>query len=144
MSPASPVIFHVPVEILTSISSHLPNSDIKNLRLTCRAFLSTIPLRLKRVFLSANPRNIDVFRAIADHDGFRQQIVEIIWDDARLFDPLWYSRTFEDEVDRFDHLDAYCLWFKQTCRGNLKELRRRNRGAADRPDVVARRELVRE
>jgi hypothetical protein len=43
-------------------------------------------LRLKRVFLSANLRNIEVLRAIADHEVLRHNIVEIIWDDVRLID----------------------------------------------------------
>ncbi len=53
------------------MSSLLPNRDIKSLRLVYRGLHSAIPLRLTRVFLSANPLNIEVFRAVADHDVFR-------------------------------------------------------------------------
>lgn len=38
---------------------------------------------LSRVFLSANPLNIEVFHAVADHPKFRHQVTEIIWDEAR-------------------------------------------------------------
>lgn len=68
--------------------SFLDNRSIKNLRLTCRHF-SAIKLRINRVFLSANPLNIRVLRSIADHDEYRQGIVELIYDDARLY----HSRT---------------------------------------------------
>ncbi|KAK4038019.1 hypothetical protein C8A01DRAFT_48313 [Parachaetomium inaequale] len=84
MASTLPGLLGLPTELLVSISSSLPNRDIKSLRLTCRRLFSTASLRLTRVFLSANPRNIDVFRSITDHETFRQQIVEIIWDDARL------------------------------------------------------------
>ncbi|CAM1505512.1 Fc.00g111490.m01.CDS01 [Cosmosporella sp. VM-42] len=77
-------ILHIPAEIATCICAHLPNNGIKNLRLTCSFFLATARLRLERVFLSPNPRNIEVFLAIADHETFRSQVVEIIWDDALL------------------------------------------------------------
>lgn len=43
-----------------------------------------VPLRLTRVFLSANSLNINVFRAVANHEEFRHSVTEIIWDDARL------------------------------------------------------------
>lgn len=45
--------------------------------------MNSVELRLQRVFLSVNPLNIKVFRAIADHEKFRHKIVEIVWDDAR-------------------------------------------------------------
>lgn len=74
----------LPVEIILAITGFLPNRDIKSLRLTCITLSRIAHLRLKRVFLSANPLNIKVFRAIADHDTFRRGVVEIIWDDTLL------------------------------------------------------------
>lgn len=76
----------LPSELHAIIQSHLPNRDIKSIRLTCRYLCDTFSLRFDRVFLSANPRNIEVFRAIADHNGLRRKVTEIIWDDARLPD----------------------------------------------------------
>ena len=69
--PPPPPLLGLPVELLSSMSSLLPNRDIKSLRLVYRGLHSAIPLRLTRVFLSANPLNIEVFRAVADHDVFR-------------------------------------------------------------------------
>ncbi|KAJ5581465.1 hypothetical protein N7535_000085 [Penicillium sp. DV-2018c] len=74
----------LPLELWGCIESHLSNADIKSLRLACKQFNNTVSLRLNRVFLSANPLNIEVFRNIASHDKFRHQINEIIWDEARL------------------------------------------------------------
>ncbi|KAL6793483.1 hypothetical protein GGI42DRAFT_334448 [Trichoderma sp. SZMC 28013] len=92
ISPDSPpLLTALPPELIENLVSHLDNRSIKSLRLTCRRF-STIALRINRVFLSANPLNIQVFRSIADHDFYRQGITEIIYDDAlfcRSFDDHW-------------------------------------------------------
>ncbi|TGO49073.1 hypothetical protein BOTNAR_0445g00030 [Botryotinia narcissicola] len=71
-------------ELLTAIVSYLPNPDLKSLRLTCRALGGIVPLYFDRVFLSANPRNIEVARTVADDEKFRKGVKEIIWDDALL------------------------------------------------------------
>ena len=73
----------LPIEILQSVLSSLPNRDIKNIRLVCRSLGNVASLRLHRVFLSPHPRDIHVFKAIAKHDVFRERVVEIIYDDAR-------------------------------------------------------------
>ncbi|KAJ5763281.1 hypothetical protein N7533_001962 [Penicillium manginii] len=75
--------YNLPPELWYAISSYLPNRDIKSLRLVSKRFCNSVELRLGRVFLSANPLNIKVFRAIADHEEFRHKISEIVWDDAR-------------------------------------------------------------
>ena len=98
----APELLQLPVEILTAIPGYLPNRDIKSLRLSCRALLATSKLRLERVFLSANSRNIEVFKAIADHEVLRRQIVEIIWDDARLKDDPGPRRSYDPESPNFD------------------------------------------
>ncbi|KAI4595024.1 hypothetical protein KJ359_007276 [Pestalotiopsis sp. 9143b] len=74
----------LPLELCGMVESYLPNRDIKNLRLVSRDFLNKFPLRLYRLFLSANTLNIEVFRSIADHETFRHHVVEIIWDDSLL------------------------------------------------------------
>ncbi|KUI66086.1 hypothetical protein VM1G_11418 [Cytospora mali] len=76
----------VPLELLIYIWSHLPNHDIKSLRLACSYFHETASLRLERILLSDNSRNIDVFCALATHEVYRRQIKELIYDDARLGD----------------------------------------------------------
>lgn len=75
---------YLPLEVWLSIGSHLQNSDIKSLRLTCSQFKNAAILRFDRVFLSANPLNIEVFRAVASHNEFRHRVTEIVWDDALL------------------------------------------------------------
>lgn len=76
----------IPRELLDAIASRLPNSGVKSLRATNNFFHRRVPLRIERVFLSANSLNIQVFRAIADHEQFRRGVSDIVWDDARLID----------------------------------------------------------
>ncbi|OAA78833.1 F-box domain, cyclin-like protein [Akanthomyces lecanii RCEF 1005] len=78
------ILLRLPPELLENISALLPNSDIKSLRQACSGLCKLVHLRLTRVFLSPDPRNIKVFRAIAEHDDHRHAIREIIYDDARL------------------------------------------------------------
>lgn len=88
----------LPAELIASITDHLPNKDIKRLRLTCRALLLRAILRISRVFLSPNRTNIDVFLAIAQHEHYRERVKEVIWDDAQLFnyiDPQYYDLEFQ-------------------------------------------------
>lgn len=86
MSSAAPPshLLKCPTEILIAICGHLPNRDVKSLRLSCARLKSVAPLRLDRVFISANPRNVAVFNAVAADEVFRHQAIEIIWDDALL------------------------------------------------------------
>ncbi|CAG8159107.1 unnamed protein product [Penicillium salamii] len=74
----------LPLELWLQITSYLPTRDIKSMRLAAKQFSNAVELPLQRVFLSPNPLNIAVFRAVADHEKFRHQVTEIIWDDARL------------------------------------------------------------
>ncbi|KAI5463744.1 hypothetical protein BGZ63DRAFT_413267 [Mariannaea sp. PMI_226] len=74
----------LPTELRDAIFSYLENRDIKNLRATCSSLKEAICLSFGRVFLSANPLNIQVFRAVANHDTFRHGVTEIVWDDVRL------------------------------------------------------------
>ncbi|KAJ6086672.1 hypothetical protein N7467_005586 [Penicillium canescens] len=77
-------IIDLPLELWGIVSSHLPNRDIKSMRLVSKQSCNAVQVRLQRVFLSANPLNIAVFRAVADHEKFSHGVTEIIWDDARL------------------------------------------------------------
>ncbi|KAM0210460.1 hypothetical protein ACHAPA_002043 [Fusarium lateritium] len=67
----SPGFQALPTELVGAICGLLSNSDIKSLRLTCRYLRDKSRLRFDRVFISANPRNIEVLLAIANHDVFR-------------------------------------------------------------------------
>ncbi|ROT38193.1 hypothetical protein SODALDRAFT_312748 [Sodiomyces alkalinus F11] len=142
-----PVLNRIPNEVFQDIISYLPNSDIKNLRLVCRFFRNKVSSQLERVFLSANPLNIQVLRNIADHDIFRHGVVEIIWDDARLERP---SRTGDDGDDDHDDddddeegLGHGCPgWFARECKENVAYLKRRRRYDVDRSDHIARAKLL--
>ncbi|KAK8013241.1 hypothetical protein PG991_009512 [Apiospora marii] len=74
----------LPPELHDLVLSNLSNRERKRLRLTCSRLRDKTPLHITRVFLSANERNVDVLRAIADHDIYRTQVTELIWDDAIL------------------------------------------------------------
>lgn len=71
---------------LEQILSYLSSSDRKHLRLASKAAATAVQLQIRRVFLSANPLNIEVFRHIADHDFYRHKVREIVWDVALLED----------------------------------------------------------
>jgi hypothetical protein len=127
-------LIHLPAELVGLIVSYLPNRDIKNLRLTCPTLGQMAQLRLSRVFLSANPLNIEVFRAIADHEDFRHNIVEIIWDDARLIEHAPERRLDlldgEDWAQWGDGPNSYegiPWWFEESYEENVK-----NRGLLKR------------
>lgn len=74
----------LPVDVLVLFLDHLPQRDLKKVRLVCRFLHKLVQLRIPRVFLSPNRANIDAFLAICAHSVFRDQVQEIIWDDARL------------------------------------------------------------
>lgn len=140
-------ITRLPPELNGIIASMLPQSDIKNLRQTCLLFSVQIQLRLSRVFLSANPLNVSVFRAIANHEKFRKSITEIIWDDARLdvtrhwappqdidsewdmeFIPSPAEESGSDDGESYDRLifsKTAPKWFAQACRDNVDMVRKR-------------------
>ncbi|ETS77094.1 hypothetical protein PFICI_10968 [Pestalotiopsis fici W106-1] len=154
--PAAPPL---PLELCFFVAQYLRNSDVKSLRLVCKDFWGKFHLRLDRVFLSANPLNIEVFRSIADHDTFRRGIVEIIWDDARLGgdvrsneqreleDNLGYYLSSDDddaaEMEAARSIDGAPRWYKILCRQSIADLNRRSRIGRNRPATQARlRQLV--
>lgn len=109
------LLLRLPVELSLAVVSYLPNRDIKSLRLTCRRLSQIAHLRLSRVFLSANPLNIEVFRAIGNHERYRHNVVEIIWDDVQLpedlertiisytdYNPPGYEYFREDDLALYD------------------------------------------
>ncbi|KAF4768585.1 hypothetical protein HAV15_002121 [Penicillium sp. str.  len=105
----------------------------------CKHFARNGLVRLNRVFLSASPYNIGVLRANADHEGFRHDVTEIIWDDARLVDA---PKLYRDLVLEFDDAevdpDEGCPnWFVAVCKENLEDLNGRKIPGIDRPDNIA-------
>lgn len=102
MAPVSTRLLQLPPEITSTILSYLANRDIKSLRLTCKVLYPISPLRLDRVFLSANPRNIEILRAIADHDVLCKGVVEIIWDDTCLKEGLIQRKSHDPESRYYD------------------------------------------
>lgn len=116
-------VLHVP-EPLAAIVSYLPNPDLKRLRVTCKALGGVVPLRFERIFLSANPRNIEVARAIADNERFCKGVQEIIWDDALLVHEIIrpneaYHMLADPTVSEGDAPD----WFIRACEENIKQLK---------------------
>ncbi|OGE49728.1 hypothetical protein PENARI_c020G01495 [Penicillium arizonense] len=128
MATQSPWLLRFPPEMISLIVSFLPNKDVKSLRLTCKT-LGEITPSLSRVFLSANSLNIQVFRAVADHPKFRQQITEIIWDDARFVSAplIWEEAHSIIDPQRLQtNLDEGCPnWFVEQCEENRYMMKRR-------------------
>ena len=137
-----PWFLHLPPEMISMITSFLPNKDIKSLRLTCKTFSEITPFSSSLVFLSANSRNIKVFHAVADHPKFRHQITEIIWDDACFVSaPLVWngvdSTTYPEDLKIHSHEECP-NWFVEECEENRDMMRRRKDRDVDRPDHLAR------
>ena len=108
---------HFPIELLDQIVSSLSNRSIKNLRQTCTFLSKVAQLRFDRLFLSTNPRDIEVFTTIAQDDALRLGVRQIIYDDARFWDkyttgpeghafqsdigvPHWYQYLYEEQLKK--------------------------------------------
>jgi hypothetical protein len=75
------------------------------------------------VFLSANPLNIEVFRAIADHDSFRRGVVEIIWDDTLLANEIELNDNRRNTLSIYASIglvEGVPEWFQRICEWNLE------------------------
>jgi hypothetical protein len=91
-------------------------------------------LRLDRVFISPNTRNIEVFRTIADHEDYRHQVKDIVWDDTQLPRDITLSnKEFSEIVEgRLDweyifqcSTDGIPDWFAYGCYRNNIALKRK-------------------
>ncbi|KAF3397950.1 hypothetical protein F1880_005795 [Penicillium rolfsii] len=142
----SPGLVHLPTEILLWVASFLPNQDRKSLRLASKKLGETTPLSFSRVFLSANSLDIKVLRSIANHPDLREQVTEIIWDDARFISA---PASWEDYEPYIDHSGLQITdeegcpkWFLQECKENIRSLKQRKARDVDRPDHIARQQQV--
>ncbi|KAI1183197.1 hypothetical protein F5B17DRAFT_417105 [Nemania serpens] len=141
-----PSLTRLPGELSRLIYSHLCNCDIKNLRLVSSFFHRTAVLRLDRVFISANPRNIEVFEAVAKHDEFRAHVREVVWDDALLAS----SRTEQDpagigffaDCDDSPGRDPCPDWYWEACELNMERWISMKAANWDKPDDSAREQQV--
>ncbi|CZS78178.1 unnamed protein product [Fusarium graminearum] len=134
MATSVPLLQKLPNELFHSILDRLPNRDLKSLHLTCRCLGSQVLLRLNRVFISANPLNVKVFLAVASHEVFRQQVKEIIWDDATFlpvptqgdydYHDTEFGYTFdEDDINKnrmtYPPKGKISGWLVQQCKGEI-------------------------
>lgn len=141
-STSRPNLVHLPAELFAAVASHLPNRDIKNLRLTYKILRERASLGLDRVFLSANSRNLEVFYAIAGHETLRKGIVEIVWDDARLLYNIERTNEAIHQLMESPSREGCPAWFSRACKKNIDDLAPRKENDADRPDHVARTQQI--
>ncbi|KAJ5142712.1 uncharacterized protein N7515_001499 [Penicillium bovifimosum] len=158
----------LPRELWGCIESHLSNADIKSLRLACKQFNNAVFLRLNRVFLSANPLNIashdklrhQINEIIWDEARLYRGPARVIGnglgsghellsdedepDNNREWAAEYHPDIREDVIKRhkYKRRDGCPRWFKDACEENLGVLEYRKRRDVDRPDHIARRELV--
>ncbi|EGX88867.1 Cyclin-like F-box [Cordyceps militaris CM01] len=94
----SDLLLQLPRELRDPIFAELPLKDIKNLRQSSKTANEMTSFRIfRRVFLSRNPRNIEVFLQIANHKHYRLQVEEIVLDEAFLTE---YSDQTRDRFQR--------------------------------------------
>ncbi|VUC26563.1 unnamed protein product [Clonostachys rosea] len=135
----SGALSQLPLELLQGIVAYMPNRDIKNLRLTSSYMREVAPLRFDRVFLSVDPRDVEVFVAVAKHDVFRQQITEIIYDDAPFVGP---AASGEIDCDFIDS-EAGKAWFERGYKNSLQTIREYKGFFIERPiDVQIAKQLT--
>ena len=124
----------LPPEIFGAVLSHLPNCDVKNLRLASSSLARAAQLRLNRVFLSPHPRDIQVLKALAKNDDYRTRIVELVYDDAR------FLRSLETEEDvAFADLEdpppeGFPTWYMRIYEKNLETIEGYKGPYVERPD----------
>ncbi|KAJ4254389.1 hypothetical protein NW762_009984 [Fusarium torreyae] len=144
----SPSLAALPSELFDHIVTQLPNGDIKSLRLTSSALHNLVPLRLNRVFISANPLDIKVLREIADHEEFRKEVVEIIWDDTYFMNAKDITKPEVAALEEFDmpekvrvhvnHTHHCPKWYYRKSRERIAELAKSKGNDTNRPDHLAR------
>jgi hypothetical protein len=77
-------------------------------------------------------RNVEVFRAIAEHETLRKGVTEIIWDDALLAECVERDDDeFYNEREGLTDDETYPAWFARSCKENLEELTHRKGADVD-------------
>ncbi|RGP69180.1 hypothetical protein FSPOR_4895 [Fusarium sporotrichioides] len=110
----------LPPELRNYAFSCLGRNALTSLRATCSTLERIVPSNIDRVFISANSRNIQVFRAIADSEKHRHNVTEIIWDDARLSEGPEYpveSDLIDYDYEAYDPVttNGCPRWFTMRC-----------------------------
>ncbi|OBS23459.1 hypothetical protein FPOA_04008 [Fusarium poae] len=120
----------LPVELGHHIARFLANRDIKSLRLTSSSLRARFTLCLKRVFISASPRNLKVVKEVADHEVFRHGVTEIIWDESE----------FQYTSSKLRTCDWDWGYYLDSCREDICELAGgwTNADLTGRPDDATR------
>jgi hypothetical protein len=146
-TPAASTVECLPSELLSAICDLLPNSDIKNLGLAGPLLGRKCQLQISRVFISPNPRNLDVVRSIASHENYHLGIEEVIWDDATLmpfghdevlFDEYSDESEEEDSAEKDAEVRECFSWYTRGCKRNIKAVKDRMADQVSRPDAVSR------
>ncbi|PNP73530.1 hypothetical protein FNYG_13124 [Fusarium nygamai] len=146
-APETWTVERLPNELLGTICSLLPNSDIKNLRLASPLLGQKCQLHINRIFMSPNPVNIDVARAIATHEIYRLNVEEIIWDDATLVPSEGDGDLFHEYSDESEEVVPEELaaedqesfaWFAHGCKSNMEAAQDRMEDASLRPEDVSK------
>ncbi|CEJ93480.1 hypothetical protein VHEMI09065 [[Torrubiella] hemipterigena] len=138
----------LPREIHALVQSSLPPVDVKSTRLASTACSRAYRLHCQRVYLSASSRDITVLRAIADSPSYRNDVEELVWDDARLvtkprrFDP--YSNDDDDDDSDDEAADGTCPgWFRRGCERSIQDLKDTPCRDGPLPQHVRKRTLLR-
>lgn len=128
----------LPPELLQTVISDLTNRDIKNLRLTCTYLGNAARVRLNRIFLSPNPLDIKVLYTVAQHKAYREEVTELIYDDARFHKPAekaFWDMSDSDSVDCVDsdYRDNVPAWYRRKFHAICEDLKKCKGGLVERP-----------
>ncbi|KAH7140371.1 hypothetical protein B0J13DRAFT_446626 [Dactylonectria estremocensis] len=124
-------ILRLPSETIAAICSQLPNSSIKDLRLSCVSLSAIACLRFDRVFLSAQPREIEIFHNVANSDKYRGRLGEIVYDDGPADDDTVSATEAHQDGDHYvlhlepndgDDVRKVPRWFSFACEQNRRIL----------------------
>ncbi|KFY93246.1 hypothetical protein V498_04518 [Pseudogymnoascus sp. VKM F-4517 (FW-2822)] len=115
-SHISPML-QLPPRIIKTIVDQVSNSTIKTLRLTCCFYLETVALRLDRVFISANSRNVEDNALLYVRPVPRNAIEAYYRSDDDYQD---YAEESDNECDKngINWRGNVPRWFRKACRDN--------------------------
>ncbi|CAF9921097.1 MAG: hypothetical protein HETSPECPRED_004433 [Heterodermia speciosa] len=74
-------VLHLPNELQNTIFGDLGKSDLKNTRLVCHHWASlAVNFLFDTVYVSANKKDLDVFRMVSEHDTICQAVSRLVYD----------------------------------------------------------------